>query len=457
MKRLFGTDGIRGVAGTSPLDQVTVRCVGIALGEEIVSSGHPPRVVVGRDTRESGSWIAEALISALCGAGVDKVHDVGVITTPGLAFITRCYGFELGIMISASHNPYRDNGIKIFSKDGAKLTDARESKLENRICELVSCGLPCLAPERNQGHYSQDLIEKYQSFLCSHFEGKLDGFQIGLDLCNGSAFRLAPKIFEMLGAKTTVVNNTPNGRNINEGCGSLYPQGLAALITGRHLHFGVAFDGDADRSIFVDSRGRLFDGDYVLHALSGYFKERGLLKSKKVVGTVMTNLALEKALEAKGLELVRTAVGDKYVLDAMESTGANLGGEPSGHIILRDYHTTGDGILTALQLCQVMCDLNVCLDDLADEYHPFPQTLEGLRVRRKIQISDLPAARKAIEEAERELGNSGRVLVRYSGTEPVLRIMAEGEDADEVNALVMRLRSRLEVAFSTIGEEIHSI
>jgi phosphoglucosamine mutase len=449
MKRLFGTDGIRGVAGTFPLDRVTVGYIGIALGEEIMNSGGLPKVIVGRDTRESGGWIAEELIDSICLAGVETVDDVGIITTPGLAFLTRRHQFELGIMISASHNPYEDNGIKVFSKDGFKLSDDRESRLEKRIYELIDShhGLRASAGRRGRAN-SEKIAGHYQSFLCSHFKGELGSYRVGLDVCNGSAFMLAPKIFGMLGARITVINDIPNGRNINHGCGSLHLQGLIDLVTGLGLDFGVAFDGDADRSIFVDSQGRIFDGDYVLHALSGYLKQRGVLKSGKVVGTVMTNLALEKALEEKGLELVRAAVGDKYVLEAMESTGANLGGEPSGHIILRDYHTTGDGILTALQLCQVIWDQKVTLNDLTDEYHPFPQTLEGLRVRRKIPISDMALAVRAIEEAEKELGNSGRVVVRYSGTEPILRIMAEGEDRDRVRALVMRLRSELESAFS---------
>ena len=449
MKRLFGTDGIRGVAGNFPLDPVTVGYIGTALGEEIMKSGCAPRVIVGRDTRESGGWIAAELIDSLCGARVETVHDIGVITTPGLAFLTRCHQFELGIMISASHNPYEDNGIKVFSKNGFKLSDDQESRLERRIYELITSHRVLRTSTRRQGiSNGERLVEDYQSFLCGHFKGELGSFRIGLDVCNGSAFTLAPKIFGMLGAQIAVINDTPSGRNINQGCGSLHIQGLRDLVTRLGLDFGVAFDGDADRSIFVDSLGRIFDGDYVLHALSGYLKRRGMLKSGKVVGTVMTNFALERALAERGLQLIRTAVGDKYVLEAMEDTGANLGGEPSGHIILRDHHTTGDGILTALQLCQVMFDQKVTLNQLTDAYHPFPQTLEGLRVRSKIPISEVAPAVSAIEEAERELGNSGRVVVRYSGTEPILRIMAEGENPDLVRFLVMRLRSKLESVLS---------
>jgi phosphoglucosamine mutase len=452
MKRLFGTDGIRGVAGAFPLDQVTVGYIGIALGEEIINSGSQPKVIVGRDTRESGHWIAGGLIHSLCHVGVERVDDVGVITTPGLAFLTRRHQFELGIMISASHNPFEDNGIKIFSKDGFKLSDDREARLEKRIYQLIENrhSLPVSEGVRGLSN-GEGIIEDYQSFLLSHFKGELEGYRMGLDVCNGSASSLAPRIFEMLGAGIAVINDTPNGRNINHDCGSLHLQGLIDLVTKLGLDFGVAFDGDADRSIFVDSSGRIFDGDYILHAFSGYFKQQGILRSGKVVGTVMTNFALEKALAEEGLELIRAAVGDKYVLEAMERTGANLGGEPSGHIILRDYHTTGDGILTALQLCEMICDQKVTLKALAEQYRPFPQVLDGLRVRHKIPISEVAPAVRAIENAERELGNSGRVVVRYSGTEPILRIMAEGENPGLVRALVRRLRSELESAFSSDG------
>lgn len=452
MKRLFGTDGIRGVAGTFPLDQVTVGYVGVALGQDLMKSGPFAKVIVGRDTRESGHWITKVLIDSLVKMGVQKVEEVGVITTPGLAFLTRLHQFDLGMMISASHNPYEDNGIKMFSKDGFKLSDDREFRLEKAIYQLIENHEPLPTSTPGQGVANGERIaEDYQSFLLGHFKGSLESYRIGLDACNGSAFSLAPEIFRRLGAKVVVINDAPNGRNINHGCGSLHLRGLIDLVTRLHLDLGVAFDGDADRAIFVDSWGKIFDGDYVLHAFSRYLKRKGVLRSGKVVGTIMTNLALEKALAEQGLELIRAAVGDKYVLEAMQSTGANLGGEPSGHIILSDYHTTGDGILTALKLCEMMLNEKVSLRELADEYSPFPQVLDGLRVRKKIPISDVASAMRAIENAERELGNSGRVVVRYSGTEPILRIMAEGENPELVGALVIRLRSQLETAFASNG------
>ena len=450
MKKLFGTDGIRGIAGAFPLDPSTIGYIGMALGEELIKSSSSRRLVIGRDTRESGRWIAETLIRSLLGTGVQTVDDVGVITTPGLAFLARVHDFELGVMISASHNPYEDNGIKVFSSDGFKLSDGRESQLEKRIDQLIRSreSLPSSVPEQVLSQ-SEGLIEDYCSFLREHFKGDLRACRIGLDVCNGSAFSIAPSIFAALGARPVIINDTPNGRNINQDCGSLYVGGLVELVTRRGLDLGIAFDGDADRAIFVDPSGRIFDGDYVLHAFSHYLKRQGTLRSGKVVGTVMTNFALEKALAEEGLTLVRAAVGDKYVLEAMQNTGANLGGEPSGHVILSDYHTTGDGILTALKLCEMMSMEQVSLRELAEAYQPFPQVLDGLRVREKIPISDLAGAATAIKNAEQELGNSGRLVVRYSGTEPILRIMAEGENSEQIKTLATRLRGELERAFAS--------
>ena len=450
MKKLFGTDGIRGVAGAFPLDPSTIAYIGMALGEELMRSGSSHNLVIGRDTRESGQWITEILVRCLLATGVRTIDDVGVITTPGLAFLTRAHGFELGVMISASHNPFEDNGIKVFSSDGFKLSDARESQLEKRIDSLIERREPLPSGARQQIlSDGETLVDNYCAFLKGHFKGDLRRYEVGLDVCNGSAFSIAPKIFQGLGARLVVINDTPDGRNINRDCGSLHVQGLIELVTSCGLDLGIAFDGDADRSIFVDSCGRIFDGDYVLHAFSCYLKRQGTLKSGKVVGTVMTNLALEKALAREGLTLVRAAVGDKYVLETMQRTGANLGGEPSGHIILRDYHTTGDGILTALKLCEMMSREGLSLRQLAGAYQPYPQVLVGLRVQKKIPISDVAGAVEAIRNAEQELGDSGRLVVRYSGTEPILRIMAEGEDSGAIQALTARLRDELENVLSS--------
>jgi len=450
MKKLFGTDGIRGVAGTFPLDPGTVGYIGLALGETLLSSGNPRRVIVGRDTRESGEWITDKLINILVACGIRDMHNVGVITTPGLAFLTRLHQFDLGIMISASHNPYQDNGIKIFSKDGFKLSDELEADLERSIYGLIENQrpLPAINPKSTIPN-SQELIRDYRAFLENHTRTDLTSFEIGLDLCNGSAFSIAPQVFRELGANLKLINHTPNGRNINDGCGSLHLEGLIDLVRESDLDFGVAFDGDADRSLFVTSSGRVFDGDFVLYAFSRYFRQNGQLKSRNVVGTVMTNFALENVLHKDGLQLLRAGVGDKYVLEEMIKVGANLGGEPSGHVILRDYHTTGDGILTALKLAEILLKESSSLDELANGFHPFPQVLEGMQIRQKIPISESPEVLRAVENARGQLGGSGRIIVRYSGTEPILRIMAEGENIEQVKRFVAELRSQLEDIFSS--------
>jgi phosphoglucosamine mutase len=438
MKKLFGTDGIRGVAGEFPFDRPTVQAIGRALAMNLPSGAG---VVLGRDTRESGEWISQTLASAMAAGGVKDIAEAGVVTTPGLAYLTRRDAYQMGIMISASHNPYQDNGIKVFSSDGFKLPDEAEIGIEKCIEALLEKGEtrePVLPLSfKNQ----QEPNTEYLSFLVGNFHGSLAGYRIGMDVCNGAAFQIAPQVFRQLGAELEIINDQPDGRNINLQCGSLHLNGLIQRVVDSKLDFGIAFDGDADRSLFATPSGQVFDGDCVLNAFASHWKSTGELKAGKVVGTLMTNYALEKALRKQGLELIRAAVGDKYVLEEMNKSGANLGGEPSGHIILRDYHTTGDGILTAVKLAELLAAEKTDLDHLSKGYHPFPQILIGLQVKEKVPLDSSPRIQDLLKEAESKLKESGRLVVRYSGTEPLLRIMAEGEDEALVREIVDHLKN----------------
>jgi phosphoglucosamine mutase len=450
MRDLFGTDGIRGVAREFPLDSPTIGYIGLAVGRQLTDMVETPRVILGRDTRESGEWIGNRLISSLRGTGIEMIHEVGVISTPGLAFLTRAHGFDLGIMISASHNPYQDNGIKLFSRDGFKFPDEWERRIEQKIHSLIREGAQSPELSGENSYHAAAETSDYVGFLVSQFRGGYAAGRVGLDLCNGSAFRIAPEVFRQIGAEILVINDTPDGKNINRNCGSLHLHQLVNLVRQSSLDFGVAFDGDADRAMFVTHSGKIFDGDYVLYALSDYYRRRGRLRRDTVVGTVMTNLALEKSLKKQGITLIRAAVGDKYVLEEMRKTGTNLGGEPSGHIILSDCHTTGDGILTAIKLAEILSVEHLGLDELAEGFHPYPQILEGLRVKRKIPLTSSEEIQELISEAQRTLEDDGRLVVRYSGTEPLLRIMAEGKDLEQVRALVHRLKTGLQQVFSSL-------
>ena len=439
MRKLFGTDGIRGVAGEAPLDEHTLLRIGSALVEEWKQKGTKPRVILGRDTRASGEWIASILVRSMMASGIDEAADVGVISTPGLAYLTRHCGFDLGIMVSASHNPYQDNGIKIFGKDGFKLTDAEELEMERLIEELPPRHPAEIAPLRVE---SGQLVQEYIAFLKGQTKASLGSLRIGLDVCNGSAHAIAPQVFRELGALVSTINDTPDGKNINLNCGSLHLSQLISLVKEGKLDLGVAFDGDADRSLFVTPSGRVFDGDFVLFALAVHFQNHQQLRANKVVGTIMSNYALEQTLKKHGIEFLRASVGDRYVLELMTEAGASLGGEPSGHVILLDSHTAGDGILTAVKLAEILVGARATLDDLADEFHPYPQVLDGLKVRKKVPL-DIPAIAELIKSAERRFGDSGRLVIRYSGTEPLLRIMAEGPDATKVKSVVGELKAGL--------------
>jgi phosphoglucosamine mutase len=429
-KQLFGTDGMRGVAGEYPLDPATVYAFGAALSEDAARAGAHPEIVIGSDTRESGPWIAAMAAAGMARAGA-RVRYAGVVTTPGVAYLTRTGPFAAGVMISASHNPYRDNGIKVFAHDGFKLPDSEEHAIERRIFELRDgASAPPQAPVLAA---DESLDGAYLEFLASTVSVRFDGMTIALDCGNGSAYLLAPALFRRLGANVIALGASPDGRNINRGCGSLYVENMVPTVTRHAADFGVAFDGDADRAIFVSRSGKTVDGDGVMLACARAMKASGKLPGDTLVSTVMSNLGLEKALGREGIRMLRTPVGDKYVLEEMVRTGAALGGEQSGHVIFREYATTGDGILTALRLFEIARLAGLGLDELTAGLRVYPQRLVNVPVRERRDLDRTPAVAGEIRRAEDSLAGAGRVLVRYSGTEPLARVMVEGEDAKLVD------------------------
>ncbi len=436
-KQLFGTDGIRGVAGEPPLDDRTVFAVGLALGESLREHNEQATVLIGMDTRESGPKIAGLLAGGLQNRNV-TTSFVGVITTPGVAYLTRTGKFAAGIMISASHNPFRDNGIKVFAGAGTKLDDARETSIETEILRLRDRGETPSAAELSP---DPSLDEGYLDHLAAVAES-CPGFTdraVIVDCANGAASVLAPKLFERLGVNARIIANEPDGRNINEACGSLHMEDLQDRVARSGGSIGVAFDGDADRALFVAEDGSLVDGDTILLLAARHLAASGQLRENRVVTTIMANMGLEKALADDDISMVRTPVGDKYVLEEMVRSGATLGGEQSGHIIFRDYASTGDGLLTALMMLRILAAENKPLSELKQRLKVFPQALENVRVARKPPIEGVPVLAEAVERSGRELNGLGRVVVRYSGTEPLARIMVEAETRDLVDRHTHRL------------------
>jgi phosphoglucosamine mutase len=429
-KQLFGTDGIRGVAGEYPLDPATVFAFGIALGDDAAKAEPHPEILIGADTRESGPWIAKLVAGGLEMRGA-CVHYAGVITTPGIAYLTRTGPYAAGVMISASHNPYRDNGIKVFSHSGFKLPDPEEHEIEEEILRLRESAVK---PKGADLQADESLGRRYLEFLLSTVSARFEGVRIALDCGNGAACQLAPELFGRLGAETIVLNADPNGRNINLNCGALHVEGLRDAVLASSADFGVAFDGDADRAIFVAKSGKIVDGDAVLLAVARAMKTGNRLRGDTVVATVMSNMGLEKALEAAGIRMVRTPVGDKYVLEEMVRLDAALGGEQSGHVIFREFATTGDGLLTALRLFEIARLAGVGLDELTADLFVYPQRLVNVRVREKKGALEAPAVAREIRRVEEAFGGTGRVLVRFSGTEPLARVMVEGPDREQVDA-----------------------
>jgi phosphoglucosamine mutase len=456
-QRLFGTDGIRGVAGRFPLDTTTVARIGrslvLNLGREL---GREPRILIGRDTRESGPQIEQALASGAKAAGA-TVQSAGIITTPGVAYITRTASYDAGVVISASHNPYQDNGIKVFSPSGRKLADEMERRIEADIAGPAELIVEPRQPKRDLASLRDQAKAKirhhlsYIDYLVNEVAqgSRFEGLKLGLDCSNGAASGIAPAVFERLGSHVEVIAAEPDGRNINEGCGSLHMESLQRLVVDRRLDLGIAFDGDADRALFVDEAGALVDGDATLLILADDLKKRGLLGGNLVVATVMSNIGLEIAMRERGMELVRAQVGDRYVLEELLARQAKLGGEQSGHIIFPDISLAGDGIITAIEMIRAVKEAGVALGRLAGQMTRYPQVLLNVRVAFKPPFETLPLVNAEIERLEGDLQDRGRLLVRYSGTENLARVMIEGKDEREITAQANQLAETIREA---IGE-----
>ncbi len=450
-RQLFGTDGIRGVAGEPPLDQRTAYALGVALGMWVrqaatPSGGNPHEVLLGMDTRESGPWLAEQVAGGLAHVNVGA-RFAGIITTPGVAYLTRTKAFAAGVMISASHNPYHDNGLKVISHSGYKLADSVELELERLMVEWLARNEP--APAKSLT-IDRSLDHHYEKYLVGTVSGKFP-MHLVVDCANGSAVEIAPPVFRDLGARVEWLGASPDGCNINLHCGSLHLDRLQEKVVETGAELGIAFDGDADRALFVSSSGKVVDGDAVLYLAGSALKQKGKLPGDTVVSTVMSNLGLEKAFEGQGIAMLRTPVGDKYVLEEMLRRGAVLGGEQSGHVIFSEYATTGDGLLTALQVLQIVRDSGHSLDQLAGEIKNFPQKLVNVRVKHKRPLADLPAVQAEITAAETEFAGSGRVVVRFSGTEPLARVMIEGPTHTEVDKWTGRIADAIRAELGSVS------
>jgi phosphoglucosamine mutase len=429
--KLFGTDGVRGVAGRAPLDRATVRRLGAALIRALPHGTRSPRILVGGDTRESGVWIEAELAYGAAGEGA-TVTSAGIVPTPAIAYLTRAQGYDAGVVISASHNPFEDNGIKVFSGRGEKFTERTEREVEAIVADASWTARDGAADPVPH----VDLVGPYLDHLRAVFPeaARLGRFKLAIDCANGATTPAAPALFVGLGFETVVVADHPDGRNINLGCGSTHPDLLVRTVLEQGCQLGVAFDGDGDRAIFVDHRGRIVNGDAVLFMCGRQLKTEGRLKGNAIVATVMSNIGLELALTASGIGLVRTAVGDKYVMEEMLARGLSLGGEQSGHVIFSDYLFTGDGLCTALNVLRTVALSGRSLADLADDLVSYPQVLLNVRVREKVDLRTVPNVAAAIERVEARIDGQGRLLVRYSGTEPLLRVMLEGKHEDEIRA-----------------------
>jgi phosphoglucosamine mutase len=443
-KRLFGTDGIRACAGEFPLNAVTVAAIGRAIGEKLKGA-----VLIGQDTRMSSPWIFEQLQKGFSHTTA-TLQNAGVIPTPAVALLTKWRGYAGGVMISASHNPYQDNGIKVFGPDGTKLTDAEETEIEKRVFEI-------LGPQLNEKRVdklpdakvaiSNDTSwhEQYQEILFSRFPKSdwLRGLRIVVDCANGAMSAVAPRLLTRLGADVVVIHASPNGKNINDGCGAVHVDALRNAMRAGLADFGVAFDGDGDRSMFMSSSGRLIDGDAVLLLMARRMKRMGQLHPLIVVGTLMTNFSLERMLKDEGIALKRVGVGDRFIFEEMQRGGAPLGGEPSGHVIFSDFKLSGDGLLTTLKVAEAIATDRASFEDLTRDWVEAPQLLTNIRVREKLPLEDFPVIQKKLAEIQRELEGCGRLVVRYSGTEPLLRLMIESDDAKRNDRLMQDLLSAI--------------
>ncbi len=449
-RQLFGTDGIRGIAGEFPLTAETTFAIGRALGHDLLLTARTAKAVIGQDTRESSGWIADRVSAGLRAVGVE-VHSAGVITTPGVAYLARSRGFAAGIVISASHNPWHDNGIKVFSGDGFKLPDTRELEIEKEIFALIANPMVKTSSESAPSSLpgEAELREAYIAWLAADVGAKLGDLRVLVDCANGAAAAEAPELFRSLGVGADFICIAPDGRNINDGCGALHPETLAKAVAAApgKYDLGVTFDGDADRALFCDAAGRVVNGDGILLLAARDLHAQGKLVGSMIVATTMSNMGLEVALKKSGIVMLRANVGDKYVLEEMLKTGAILGGEQSGHILFRDGDaTTGDGLMTALRLMEIMARSGRTLAELVGDLKLFPQKIQNVRVREKVPFAKVPAVQQAIEAAERELDGNGRVIVRYSGTEALARVMVEAESEAKMEALTARIAAEIQKA-----------
>ncbi|MGB9906956.1 MAG: phosphoglucosamine mutase [Candidatus Saccharicenans sp.] len=441
MPQLFGTDGLRARAGEFPLDEKSVFILGRALAELLIRRGLQPRMVSGRDTRQSGRWLEECLTAGFARGGGQAI-SAGVITTPGISYLVRSHDFSAGVVISASHNPYLDNGIKIFSHRGTKIAESWEEELEK---EIISGILPPAGVRESDLRVDDQLKQAYLDFLRQVYSGPRNKkIKLVVDCANGASSELAPLLFSSLGFEVVTINSQPDGQNINLGCGSLHPERLAETVRSEKADLGVAFDGDADRAIWSDEKGSILNGDHTLYVQARHLKDKKSLKNNTVVATIMSNMGLEKVLEENGIRLLRTKVGDKYVLDEMLKNDYNLGGEQSGHTIFLDHSVAGDGLLTSLKMLEVMLEKQMTLSELVKDFQEFPQILLNVRVREKVPLTEIPGYQEAMAEVKDSLGRSGRVEVRYSGTEMLARIMLEGPEQKQIEDLAGKLARLIE-------------
>lgn len=441
MRKLFGTDGIRGVAGEYPLDRKTIFAIGRAVGHHLPAG--PRRVVIGQDTRESSSWIVAVLAGGLADSGV-QVESAGVITTPGIAFLTHTHEFSAGIVISASHNPWQDNGIKLFGHDGYKLPDSTELEIETEIFALLNAAESAEIHEKplvaNHGLHAD-----YVNWL-SHEVSGLGHIRAVVDCANGAASAIAPEVFKQVGIDARYTHSSPDGRNINEHCGALHPEVVSREVVSVKADIGICFDGDADRALFSDHQGNVVNGDAIMLLLARELKQRGELAQDTVVATTMSNMGLEIALRESGINMLRAPVGDKYVLEEMQKSGAVLGGEQSGHIILSREATTGDGLLTALRVLEIVSRSGKPLRELVAGLKVFPQTIKNVKVREKLPLDQIPEVSAAIQKATKELNGNGRVNVRYSGTETLARVMVEAATEEAVHRIAGEIAGAIQKA-----------
>jgi phosphoglucosamine mutase len=446
-RRLFGTDGVRGVANEEPMTSETALRLGRAIAHVFRSSPRRHKVLIGKDTRVSGYMLETAMASGICSMGVD-VLLVGPMPTPGIAFLTRSLRADAGVVISASHNPFQDNGIKFFAANGFKLPDEVEADIEDLVFADSIDHLRPTASEIGKAFRIDDALGRYNVFAKNSFPRHLalDGMKVAVDAANGAGYRVGPEVIEELGAKVTTLGCEPDGENINRDCGALHPQALQAHVRETGAQVGIALDGDADRCLLVDERGNLVDGDQILAIAARELMRAESLPKRTVVATVMSNLGLEVALRELGCELLRTPVGDRYVVEAMVRHGLNLGGEQSGHVLFLDHNTTGDGLVTALAILAIMAETGRPLSELARAMTRYPQVLVNVRVRERRDFVREPLVAGALADVEAALGNRGRVLLRASGTEPLYRVMVEGENESEVRRFAEAIADTIRTA-----------